>query len=155
MTTMTERATEALGGHLRPGERVIAATKGHLEGGTVRVAGAVALGGVAAGNLRADADPSADLADRLARGAAVAVTDQRVVIFDVTVAGANPKDPVLIVERAAVTDVVSGTKRVMLIKVPTFGFSVTGADGTVDELRFEVPKVQSADARAVVAALGA
>ena len=154
MTTTAERATEALNGHLRPGERVIAATKAQLEGGTVRVAGAFAVGGVATAGILGTPGEDADIDRRLARGAAVAVTDQRVVVFDVTAMGANPKDPVLVVDRDRVTGIVSGTKRIMMIKVPTFGFTVTGDDGTTSELRFEVAKVQTGDANAVIAALG-
>lgn len=148
-----DQAAEALAAHLLPGERVLAATKAQLDGGTVRVAGAFALGGVAAAPILSRPRDGASIERRLARGAAVAVTDRRVIVLDVTTMGANPKDPVLLVDRDSVTDVVAGTKRVMLIKVPTFGFTVPGTDGEQHELRFEVSKVQSRDADAVIAAL--
>ncbi|HWL43111.1 MAG TPA: hypothetical protein VNQ73_09215 [Ilumatobacter sp.] len=152
MASIIDQATDALAGHLQPGEQVVAATRAQLDGNTVRFASAQAIGGIA-GAVAAGWRFGDDVTDRLRRGAAVAVTDRRVVVFDVTAMGANPKNPVLIVDRAEVSDVVAGSKRIMLVKAPTFGFTVVDAGGERLDLRFEVAKVQAKTATAVVAEL--
>lgn len=153
MASATDHATKALAEHLLPGERVLAATRAQLAGGTLRVAVRNAAGGPAAVvSMSGSDDP--DIDKQLARGAAVVVTDRRLVVMNVTAMGANPKEPVLLVDRDQVTDFTAGTKRIMMIKVPTFGFTVPGPDGSPHPLSFEVAKVHSREANDVIAALG-
>lgn len=152
MATTTERAAQALIEHLLPGERVLAATRAQLAGGTVRIGLRNAAAGPAAVVSMAGSDDP-DIDKQLARGAAVAVTDRRLIVMNVTAMGANPKDPVLIADRQQVTDFTAGTKRIMMIKVPTFGFTVPGPDGGPCPLSFEVAKAHSREGNDVIAAL--
>lgn len=155
MTSTSERTQDVLAGHLADGERVIAAVQAQFDGGTMRLASRVglaagtgAMGAAAVAMVPGEAD---EVDARLANGLVLAVTDRRVVLLDVTAVSARPKEPVLGIDRQLVTDVETGEKRVMLVKLPTIALTLQGGDERV--LRFEVPKVGRRDAEAVVEAL--
>lgn len=155
MASTSEQARTALEGHLVEAEVVRAASRAQLDGGTMRLATrtgtAVGLGlpaGVAAASR---ADGEGDLEVAFANGLVIAVTDQRVVLLDVTAVSAKPREPVLFIDRDVITAVASGEKRVMLVKMTTITLSLGG--GHPRELRFEIPKVAKADGGAVLAAL--
>ncbi|WP_436794234.1 hypothetical protein [Actinospongicola halichondriae] len=155
MADLADRTRAVLEGDLRPGESILAATQAQLDGGTMRLASRIG-GGVAGGALgaaiAASVDSADDLEQRLTNGLVLAVTEQRVVLLDVTAVAARPKSVVLSLERDRVTAVVAGDKRVMLVKLPTIALTLDGDDEQV--LRFEVPKTSRRDATSVVDALG-
>ena len=155
MTATIERARDALADHLEDGERVLAAVQAQLEGGTMRLASRVglavgtgAMGAAAVAMIPGDA---AEVDARLANGLVLAVTDRRLVLLDVSAVSARPKEPVVGIDRALVTDVATGEKRVMLVKLPTIELTLDGEPDRV--LRLEVPKVGRREAEAVVQAL--
>lgn len=155
MTSTTDRTQDALADHLADGERVIAAVQAQLDGGTMRLASRVGLAagiGAMGGAAVAMGPGELDEVDaRLANGLVLAVTDRRVVLLDVTAVSARPKEPVVGIDRELVTDVATGEKRVMLVKLPTIAVTLRGGPDRV--LRLEVPKVGRRDADAVVQAL--
>jgi hypothetical protein len=103
-----------------------------------------------AGFLEPDEEVRAATRAQLAGGGAVlAVTSRRLIVLSATTVGANPKDPVLAVDRGTITSVTTGTKRVALMRMMTL--SVTTADE--GGIGFEIPEIASRDARLVVEAL--
>lgn len=159
MADTVGKVAAALAGDLQPGERVVAATKAQVLGGTMKMAKltglTVGIGGLVGAAAAAAVDPGGDdVGKRLAAGAAVAVTDRRLLVLSVTKLGANPKDLVLSVDRAQVSGVEEGTTRAAMVKMATFTVQVAeSAAGEPVELGFEVPKVATKDAAAVVAEL--
>lgn len=157
--TTTDRTRDVLRPDLETGEVVHAATQAQLDGGTMRLAtriGTSAAGG-AIGAALSTSGQQDDLAQRLANGLVLAVTDRRVVLLDVTAVSARPKSMVASFDRTQIVDVETGEKRVMLVKLPTIAITLAGdpADGeaAAEPMRFEVPKNARRDADAVVDAL--
>ncbi len=152
--SITDRTRDVLQDRLASGEVLHAATQAQLDGGTMRLASRIAsgaAGGVIGVAMAVGADPD-ELGRLLANGLVLAVTDRRVVLLDVTAVSARPKSVVASIDRTTITDVVTGDKRVMLVKLPTIALTVgPAADGQI--LRFEIPKTARRDAEAVVDAL--
>jgi len=150
MASTTEKTTAALVGNLLPGEQVIAASKAQLEGGTMRIAKSVAFG-PASGIFSTDGD---DPSKHLANGAILAVTEKRVIVMSVTATAFSPKDAVLEIDRARISGVAVGEKKVMFIKLPTLTLDIE-VNGENSSIAFEIPKAARKDFEAVTAALGA
>lgn len=153
MTSTLERTREVLAVELAAGETVLAATQAQLDGGTMRLATRIAAGaaGAAPAGVTMRDGEAGDLDAALANGLVLAVSGLRVILLDVTAVSARPKSMVATIDRARITDVEAGEKRVMLVKLPTIALTVDGDDDGV--LRFEIPKTARRDAQAVVAAL--
>ena len=155
MSDIVQKTAAALAGFLEGTEQVLAAAKAQLEGNTMRTATSaglwVGLGGVvgAVAGSQVAARGGGDLAKVLRGGAVLAVTETRLVVLDATKVGANPKEAVLAIDRAAITGVSTGSKRVALVKMMTVTIA-TGDDGNIS---FEIPKVGTKDAQRVVEAL--
>lgn len=138
MSKLADKATEQLADHLEPGEQVLAATKAHLEGGTMKLATGFALTGLLEGG---DAE--------LGRGAILVATDRRLLVMSATAATFQPDRLVAPVPFASLARVESGTKRVMLVKMTTITLTLHQGPAVT----FEVPRVNAKDAEAVVAAI--
>ena len=157
--TTTDRTRDVLRSDLGPGEIVHAATQAQRDGGTMRLAtriGTSAAGGAIAAAISANGHRD-ELAQLLANGLVLAVTNRRVVLLDVTAVSARPKSMVASIDRTQIVDVATGDKRVMLVKLPTIALTLADdgdGDGAPGEpLRFEIPKNARRDAEAVVDAL--
>lgn len=144
-----DRTRDVLQSVLEIGEVVEAATQAQLDGGTMRLATRVGTGAV--GGASANIGDPDDLAQRLANGLVLAVTNRRVFLLDVAAVSARPKSVVVDIDRERVTDITTGDKRVMLVKLLTIALTVEGAGEQV--LRFEIPKTARRDAEGLVATL--
>lgn len=155
MASLIERSHSVVQDHLGTAEMVIAATRAQVDGGTMRIAtrtgAGVGLGLGAAVVAAGSRNGEDDLAAQFANGLVIAITESRILLLDVTAVGARPKGLVAHIDRQAVVRVVTGEKKVMLVKMTTISLAVVGDE--VRELRFEIPKSYRRDAEAVVAAL--
>lgn len=152
--SIIDRTRDVLRDQLANGEILHAATQAQLDGGTMRLASRVGAGaaGGAIGVAMTIGDDADELGRLLANGLVLAVTDRRVILLDVTAVAARPKSVVANIDRAKITDVVTGDKRVMLVKLSTLALSIgTAPDEQI--LRFEIPKTARSDAEAVAEAL--
>jgi hypothetical protein len=159
MAGTVDKVQKAVGEQLGAGEQVLAATKAQVLGGSMKLAKQtglfVGLGGMVGAAASAAVDRGADdVAKALASGATVAVTDRRLLVLSASKVSGGPKDLVIAVDRSQVTGVEEGSTRVTMVKLMTFTAHVTDpATGGTTPLAFEVPKVATKDAVAVVATL--
>lgn len=134
---MSNDLMDLLADHLEPEESVVATCADvHASGGLKRFA--------LTEGRSAWADPS-----DIPRGAILVVTDRRLMIVATKVGGRRPERLVASL-RIDELRAERGTKRMMMIKLPTLSITAHGAEPVV----FEAPKVRSKDLAAVAAALG-
>lgn len=89
-----------------------------------------------------------EFAQQLLNGACLVATNQRVIALSAAAINASPKEPVVSIERSALT----GKKKVMFVKMPTLTLQVGSPEGP-GSIGFEIPKAARKGFEAVLAAL--